>query len=90
MSSLPVDQQVRLYRGLLSQFGRGAGAAMWDEVVRPFVARLAGAGRWTEEREALKSAREALGVVFGSQMDTEMREPDAKLLELGRTAGAAR
>ncbi len=90
MSSLPVDQQVRLYRGLLSRFGRGAGAAMWDEVVRPFVAHLAGAGRWTEAREALKSAREALGVVYGSQMDTEMRELDAKLLELGRTAGAAR
>ena len=85
-----VEEQVRLYRSLLRQFGRGAGTAMWDEVVRPFVAHLATAGRWKEATAALKSAREALGVTYGSQMDTEMRELDAKLSELARVAGAAK
>ena len=78
---------MRLYRSLLRQFGRGAGTAMWDEVVRPFVAHLATAGRVKEAKAALKSARESLSVVYGSQMDSEMREFDAKLSELARAAG---
>jgi hypothetical protein len=90
MTSASVEEQVRLYRSLLRQFGRGAGTAMWDEVVRPFVAHLAASGRWKEAKAALKIARESLGVVHGSQMEAEMRELDAKLSELARVAGAAK
>jgi hypothetical protein len=89
MNNASIEAQVRLYRSLLRQFGRGAGTAMWDEVVRPFVGHLAASGRWKEARAALKSAREALGVAYGSQMDSEMRELDAKLSEMARLAGAA-
>ena len=90
MSGATVEQQVRLYRSLLRQFGRGAGTAMWDDVVRPFVVHLATAGRWKEAKAALASARESLGGVYGSQMDAEMREFDAKLSELARAAASAK
>lgn len=75
----PIEEQIKLYRSLLRRFGRGAGAAMWDEVVRPFVARLASAERHREASEALKLAREQLVGVGGSQLDTEMRQMAAAL-----------
>jgi len=88
MASRTVEEQVRLYRSLLRQFGRGGGVGIWDEVARPFVVHLAGLGRVKEAREALKAAREAIGVVYGAQTDAEMRELDAELVELSRAAGA--
>jgi hypothetical protein len=87
MASETIEEQMRLYRSLMRQFGRGAGAAMWDEVARPFVASLATAGRWREARSALALARETLGGGFGSQIDTEMRALDAELAQKERAAG---
>ncbi len=89
MASEPVEEQMRLYRSLMRQFGRGAGAAMWDEVARPFVGALATAGRWRDARAALALARETLGGGFGSQIDTEMRALDAELAQKERAAGGA-
>jgi hypothetical protein len=67
-------EQVRDYRRILRLFGRETGAALWDEVARPFVVALAMKGRTEEAREALELARESLGGVYGSQIDEEMRD----------------
>jgi hypothetical protein len=74
-----IDEQVRLYAILMRQFGRGGGAAMWDEVVRPFVEHLVAEGRVREARAALARGREAMGVVPGTQMATEMAKLDEEL-----------
>lgn len=88
MAAEPVEEQVRLYRSLLKQFGRGAGAGMWDEVVRPFVGALAVGGKIKEARAALALARETLGAGYGSQMEEEMRAMDAELARSERAARA--
>ena len=90
MASSPLDEQMRLYRSLLRQCGRGAGAGMWDEVVRPFVAKLAADGRWKEAKAALAAARETLNAAYGTQVDTEMRELEAKVAEQSRAAGTSK
>ncbi len=79
-----LDDQVRLYDILMRQFGRGGGAAMWDEVVRPFVLHLADAGRVREARAALRRGRETMGVVPGTQMATEMTKFDEELAKRER------
>lgn len=86
MTSETPEEQMRLYRSLLRQFGRGAGAGMWDEVVRPFVGALAVGGRWKEARAALALARETLAGGYGSQIDEEMRAMDAELARGARAA----
>jgi hypothetical protein len=68
----PVAEQMKLYGRLLGQFGRGAGAGLWDEAIRPFLGRLVKAGHVAEARQAVVTAREALGVTMGSQLDREM------------------
>lgn len=83
------EEQLRLYRSVLRRFGRGEGTVWWDEVVRPFVARFALAGKFTEARSALDFARETLGGTTGSQLATEMRELDAALAAAERTAKGA-
>ncbi len=82
----PPGEQLKLFRSRLRRFGHGAGAGMWDEVVRPFVMRLARAGNLAEARAALAEAREVLGGGGGSQLDTEMREAEAALAAAERAA----
>lgn len=72
-STWPVEQQLRLYRGLLRQFGRGAGVGFYDEVTRPLVADLAKAGRFKEAREAAALAGQTLGAGPGTQLGDELR-----------------
>ncbi len=88
MATESVERQERLYRGLLRQFGRGAGADLWDQIVRPYVAAHAKAGRWKEARAALALGRETLGAGYGSQLREEMRELDAALAREERAARA--
>jgi hypothetical protein len=78
-ANLSLEEQTRLYDTLLRQFGRGGGAAMWDEVVQPFVKHLAAAGRVNEARAALRRGRSAMGVVPGSQTAVEMGKLDEEL-----------
>jgi hypothetical protein len=85
-----VEEQARLYRNLLRRFGRGAGAGLWDEVVRPFVTSLAARGRWKEARAALREGREALQPGLGSQLEGEMSALEAELARGERAAGAAK
>ncbi len=70
-TSSPTDQ-VKLYRGWLRDFGRGGGAALWDQVARPLVGRLVRAGNFHEAREALAATRAALAPAPGSQLDGEL------------------
>ncbi len=79
-----IEEQVKLYEILMRQFGRGGGAAMWDEVVRPFAEHLADAGRVREARAALRRGREAMGVVPGTQMAIEMAKLDEELAKRER------
>ena len=74
-----IEEQVRLFEILMRQFGLGGGAAMWDEVVRPFAQHLADTGRVKEARAALRRGREAMGVVPGTQMAIEMAKFDEGL-----------
>ena len=71
-ASEAVEVQMKVYRDLLRQFGRGAGAGIWDEAIRPFMGRLVEAGNIDQARQALLIARDALGVGKGSQLDREM------------------
>ena len=80
----PIKEQLKQYRSLMRRFGRGAGTAMWDEVARPLVVRLADGGRWREAREALAVAREALVGSGGTQLDMEMRAMAAALTKAER------
>lgn len=79
-ANLSIEEQTRLYDTLLRQFGRGGGAAMWDEVVRPFVRHLAAEGRVNEARAALRRGRSAMGVAAGSQTAAEMTRLDEELV----------
>lgn len=79
-----LEDQVRLYDILMRQFGRGGGAAMWDEVVAPFTRHLADAGRVREARAALQRGRTAMGVVPGTQMAIEMTKLDEELAKRER------
>jgi hypothetical protein len=74
-----VAEQLKVYRSNLRRFGRGAGAAMWDDVARPFVVGLAQQGKFTEAREALLIARDVLVVSGGSQLETEINAMAAQL-----------
>lgn len=83
-----VEDQLKLYRSILRRFGRGGGAAMWDQVVRPFLSRLTRAGRFAEAREVLELARENLVGSGGTQLDAEMRSAGAALRALEEAAAA--
>jgi len=65
---------MQTYALLVTQFARDAGAVFYDEVVRPFVARLARDGHKAEARAALVRARDALAAEVGSQLDQEMEK----------------
>ena len=78
-ATMGVAEQIRLYGDLLRQFGKGAGAGMWDEVVRPFVVYLAEQGQIKEARAALRRAREAMEVTVNSQVAREMAVLDDEL-----------
>ena len=74
-------EQLRVYRTVVDQFGRGEGIAFFDKVVRPFVTHLAQAGKSADAARALGYARTVLVPAPDSQLDREMVEL-AKLLRL--------
>jgi hypothetical protein len=82
----PVEEQMRLYRSLLRRFGPGAGAAMWDEVVRPFASRMVLSAQFGPAREALVIARSSLIEAGGSQLDTELRAAEKALRQAEQLA----
>jgi hypothetical protein len=78
-ATLPVEGQLRLYRSLARQFGRGAGIGFYDEVARPLVAELARAGNFAEAREVAAIAAQTLDAGPGTQLGEELRQLDKEL-----------
>ncbi len=68
----PLFEQMRIYRSIVDQFGRGAGIEFFDKVVKPFVGRLVSQGKSTEALQALEQARAALSPQAGSQLDRDL------------------
>ncbi len=65
----PVREQVRAYNKLVDQYGRGAGAAFFDQIVVGFVEHLVQMGEPKAALEAMDRARRGLKVESGSQLD---------------------
>lgn len=74
MESQPTFEQMRVYQGLVEQFGHGTGIAFFDKVVRPFVSHLADSNKKGEASRALAHARLVLTPLKDSQLDREMAE----------------
>lgn len=74
METQPSFEQMRLFRGVVDQFGPGSGIAFFDAVVRPFVSHLALTGKLAEAARALSHARLVLAPTRDSQLDREMAE----------------
>ena len=72
MDEQPLAEQLRTYTGIVSQFGRNAGTAFYDDVAKPFINRLVHDGRKPEARTALTQVRTALSPDIGSQLAQEM------------------
>jgi len=67
----PLLEQIRTYNYAVDNFGRNAGMAFFDQVVRVFVEHLAQLGQRVEAVRAAERARNALKVEPGSQLDQE-------------------
>ncbi len=74
VKSQPAFEQMRIFRGIVDQYGRGAGIAFFDHVVRPFSARLSDKGNAGDAARAVDYARSVLAPAPGSQLDREMAE----------------
>lgn len=68
----PAFEQMRLFRGAVDQFGRGAGMDFLDRVVRPFVRHWVKAGRSAEAQRALEQVRLVMAPSAGSQLEKEL------------------
>lgn len=77
--TLPVEEQIRLYRNLVRRFGRGAGIGFFDEVARPLIADLVRQERFKEAREVSALAAQNLDAGPGTQLGDELRCLDNEL-----------
>lgn len=68
----PAFEQMRLFRGAVEQFGRGAGMDFLDRIVRPFVRHWVKAGRSAEAARALEHVRLVMAPPAGSQLEKEL------------------
>ncbi len=73
----PADQ-VRIYRQVLQQYGRGAGIDFYDRVTKPLVAEMISANRRGEAMQVIAQTRTVLKPEMDSQLDREMTELAAK------------
>ncbi len=71
IATQPLVEQIRAYNSAVDKFGRGAGIAFFDQIVRGFVAHLMESGQPVEAEKAANRARFALKVERGSQLDQE-------------------
>jgi hypothetical protein len=72
LATQPLAGQLHTYDAVLDSFGRGAGIAFFDLVVRPFVEHLRIAQHGTEAQRALDHARRQLQPPQRSQLAQEM------------------
>lgn len=78
MSGATPPEQVRVYRQLLQQYGRGAGIDFYDRVTKPLVLEMISANRRGEALQVLAQTRSVLKPELGSQFDREMDDLAAK------------
>jgi hypothetical protein len=78
-STLPLDGQLRLYRSLVRQFGRGAGIGFYDEVTRPLLNDLIREGKFREAREVAALVAQNLDAGPGTQLGEELRRWENEL-----------
>jgi hypothetical protein len=76
----PADQ-VKVYKQVSQQFGRGAGIDFYDRVTRPLIDRMLKAKRYEEVKQIVVQTRAVLKPQFGSQFDEELTEIAAKVNE---------
>ena len=79
LTDTPVQQQMTVYVDVLRKYGARAGMDFYDQVVVPFVTKLASQGNRGEARAALGQARFALKPETGSQLEREIIAFDARL-----------
>jgi hypothetical protein len=71
-------EQMRVYRQLLQQYGRGAGIDFYDRITKPLVIQMLAGNRRGEALQVIAQTRAQLKPEFGSQFDLEMDELAAK------------
>ncbi len=79
LTDTPVQQQMTVYGDVLRKYGARAGMDFYDQVVVPFVTKLAEQGHRGEARAALGQARFALKPEADSQLEREIIAFDARL-----------
>ncbi len=78
-ATLTSDEQMRLYRTLVREYGRGAGIGFFDAIARPLLADLVRDGRYKEAREVAALAAQNLDAGPGTQLGEELRYLDNEL-----------
>jgi hypothetical protein len=73
----PTDQ-VRVYKQVSQQYGRGTGIDFYDRVTSPLLQRMFAENRRMEAMQIIEQTRTILKPEFGSQFDTELTEMAAK------------
>jgi hypothetical protein len=79
IASQSIPDQIATYNAILVQFGRGAGAIFFDEIVMGFAEHLAGAHMKPDARAAVERARDVLDVQPGTQVAMDVDKLLAKL-----------
>ena len=74
-----LTEQLATYNSILSQFGRGAGTAFFEEIVVAFAEHLAQLHQNARARDAVERAREVLEVQPGTQFAAEVDQFLGKL-----------
>jgi hypothetical protein len=72
IASEPVASQIAAYNAIIAQFGHGAGALFFDQIVAGFAEHLAQLHMKAQAREAVQRAAEALDVQPGTQLATDV------------------
>jgi hypothetical protein len=72
IASQSIPDQVSTYNAILAQFGHGAGAIFFDEIVTAFAEHLGQVNMKPLARDAVERARQTLDVQPGSQISTDM------------------
>ncbi len=74
MQTQPLEEQIRVYDRAIDTLGRGAGMALFDQVVALFVEHLAQLHHKPEAQRALEHARRVMAVQPNSQLENEFNK----------------
>ena len=79
VTTQPLAQQIETYNSLVDNFGRGAGFAFYEQIVKVFVEHLLQSGRRTEALHAAERARNILKPESESQLGQALAETIQRL-----------